>query len=218
MEFDIENWLRELTKKLLDNFNERIKFIGLQGSYARGEAGENSDIDVVIILDKLSFEDLKDYKKIVKSMPFHEKACGFVSGQNEIYNWPKYDLYQLANDTISLYGNLNEFIPEITSEDVKNAIKINTANLYHMLCHCFLFENNFTEILRQGYKTAFFILQAMYYDRCNEYIPSKIKLLEKLSGEDKEILLVNVNWETLNVQSNIAFYYEKLLNWVKQNI
>lgn len=104
MDFDIQIWLQELTLKLLDNFNDRVKFIGIQGSYARQEANENSDIDVVIILDKLSFTDLREYKKIVKTMAYSEKACGFISGEKEIYNWPKHDLFQLLNDTISLYG------------------------------------------------------------------------------------------------------------------
>lgn len=32
MEFNLEEWLGELTKKLFDTFEGRIKFIGLQGS------------------------------------------------------------------------------------------------------------------------------------------------------------------------------------------
>lgn len=218
MDFDIQIWLQELTLKLLDNFNDRVKFIGIQGSYARQEANENSDIDVVIILDKLSFTDLREYKKIVKTMAYSEKACGFISGEKEIYNWPKHDLFQLLNDTISLYGNLSDFIPEITKQDASNAININAANLYHQLCHCCLFENNILEVLQFGYKTAFFILQAIYYENNNEFIRSKNDLVQKLNGENKEILLVNINWNSLNVQSNIAFYYEKLLNWTKDKI
>ena len=58
MEFDVEIWLQEFTRKLFDEFSSRIKFVGLQGSYKRGEATENSDVDLVVILDKLSFEDL----------------------------------------------------------------------------------------------------------------------------------------------------------------
>ena len=78
MEFKIENWLQDFTKKLFDKFSTRIKFIGLQGSYKRGEANSDSDIDIVIILDRLSFDDLILYKRIVKSMPFSKKVCGFI--------------------------------------------------------------------------------------------------------------------------------------------
>ena len=218
MVFVIETWLQDFTKKLFDIFGNRLKFIGLQGSYKRGEAKPESDIDIVIILDKLSFEDLNSYKKIVNSMPDSEKVCGFISGEKEIYNWPKFDLFQLLNDTVSLHGNLQDFIPIIKRNDILNSIKINTANLYHQMCHAYLFENKDVEVLYQGYKSAFFILQALYYSRNTEYIGSKKELVQLLEGEDKEILLVNMNWKSLQVNENLDFYFEKIINWTGANI
>lgn len=218
MVFEIETWLQDFTKKLFDIFGNRLKFIGLQGSYKRGEAKPESDIDIVIILDKLSFEDLNSYKKIVNSMPDSEKVCGFISGEKEIYNWPKFDLFQLLNDTVSLHGNLQDFIPIIKRNDILNSIKINTANLYHQMCHAYLFENKDVEVLYQGYKSAFFILQALYYSRNTEYIGSKKELVQLLEGEDKEILLVNMNWKSLQVNENLDFYFEKIINWTGANI
>ena len=218
MEFQLEIWLQDFTKKLFDEFSSRIKFIGLQGSYNRGEATPESDIDIVIIIDKLSFEDLTAYKKIVASMPYSEKVCGFISGEKEIYNWPKFDLFQLLNDTVSLHGNLQDFIPVIKRNDILDSIKINTANLYHQMCHSYLFENKNTKVLYQGYKSVFFILQALYYSRNTEYIGSKNELVNLLEGEDKEVLLVNMNWKSLNVSANSDFYFEKIINWASKNI
>lgn len=218
MEFNIEDWLQDFTKKLFDQFNSRIKFVGLQGSYKRGEATENSDVDIVIILDRLTFEDLVEYKKIVHSMPFYEKVCGFISGEKEIYNWPKFDLFQLLNDTVSLHGNLYDFVPILKRNDILDSIKINTANLYHQMCHGYLFENKDLEILYQGYKTAFFILQAIYYAENSEYIGSKKELAMLLEGEDKEILLVNINWDSLDIIGNTDFYFEKIINWAGMHI
>lgn len=218
MEFDLETWLQELTKRLFDAFNDRIKFVGLQGSYRRGEAHENSDVDIVIILDKLDFEDLQEYKTIIQSMPFSQKACGFISGEKEIYNWPKHDLFQLANDTISLYGTLEDFIPILKRNDVLDSIKINTANLYHQMCHCYIFEDKNIDVLKFGYKSAFFILQALYYAQNSAYIGSKSELVNLLTGEDKEILLVSINFDSLDVSSNKDFYFEKIINWTSKNI
>lgn len=129
MEFDVEIWLQEFTRKLFDEFSSRIKFVGLQGSYKRGEATENSDVDLVVILDKLSFEDLIQYKNIVHSLPFYEKADGFICGEDEIYNWPKFELFHLLNDTLPLQGNLLNFIPPLKREDIFNAIKL-TQQIY----------------------------------------------------------------------------------------
>jgi len=49
------------TELLKQTFGERIYFAGLQGSYGRGEATGSSDIDVVVILDKLTAVGLKTY-------------------------------------------------------------------------------------------------------------------------------------------------------------
>ena len=218
MGFDIEIWLQEFTKKLFDEFGTRIKFIGLQGSYRRGEANDDSDIDIVIILDKLTFEDLIQYKNIVNSSSYNEKICGFIAGQKELYNWPKFDLFQLVNDTLPLHGDLKDFIPPLSKEDASKSVKINSANIYHQISHTYLFENKNPYILKNAYKSAFFIIQAEYYRKNNEYISSKQEMLPKISGYDKEILLVNMNWDSLDIDNNIDFYFEKIINWSASHI
>lgn len=54
--FDLQRWLDEYVSAVDAAFGARIEFIGLQGSYARGEQHEGSDIDVVLLLDKLTVE------------------------------------------------------------------------------------------------------------------------------------------------------------------
>jgi len=41
---DITLWMERSTELLRETFGERIYFVGLQGSYGRGEATEASDI------------------------------------------------------------------------------------------------------------------------------------------------------------------------------
>ena len=57
----LDQWLKNFTHIITNNFPKKIVFIGIQGSYAREEANENSDIDVVVIFDKLSYHDIKCY-------------------------------------------------------------------------------------------------------------------------------------------------------------
>ena len=40
---DIKTWMDNFTEKLVITFGNRVWFIGLQGSYGRGEATETSD-------------------------------------------------------------------------------------------------------------------------------------------------------------------------------
>ena len=162
--FDINVWLDIVIKKLQNEFEQRLLFVGLQGSYNRGEATQNSDIDLVVILDNLSFEDLKRYHSIIDSMPDKDKSCGFISGSDELQNWSKSDLFQFFYDTKSLIGNLQDLIQAPTIEDAKQAIKISSENLYHTSVHSFIHSNNCTEDLKNLYKSTFFILQAKYFN------------------------------------------------------
>ena len=53
--------MKEYFGELRKIFGNRIWFVGLQGSYGRNEATEQSDIDAVVILDKVTLEDIKAY-------------------------------------------------------------------------------------------------------------------------------------------------------------
>lgn len=192
MEFDVNNWINDLARKLKKVFADRLLFVGLQGSYRRGEAKPTSDIDVVVILDKLSIDDLKKYKQIISTMPEKEKACGFISGKYEINNWPKMDIFQFKNDTRPILGSLDELVPTIDRRDIENYIKNSSANLYHMAVHSYLYDKTYDNF-KLITKSLFFLFQAIHYLKTGEYILSKINLINILDREEKEMLEINVD-------------------------
>ena len=61
---DITAWMDEFLQKINRKFETRVWFVGLQGSYGRGEARDTSDIDIVVILDRLSASDIREYRKL----------------------------------------------------------------------------------------------------------------------------------------------------------
>ena len=83
---NISSWTKEFLQKATETFGDRVWFVGLQGSYGRGEATETSDIDIVLILDKLSDEDVCIYSEMLDTMPERALICGFFSGRNELLN------------------------------------------------------------------------------------------------------------------------------------
>ena len=218
--FDINVWLDIIIKKLQNEFEQRLLFVGLQGSYNRGEATPNSDIDIVVILDSLSFEDLKKYLLIIDSMPDKDKACGFISGREELQNWSKSDLFQFFYDTKSLIGNLQDLIQAPTTEDATQAVKISSENLYHTSVHSFVHSNNYVEDLQNLYKSTFFILQAKYFKKTEKYIPTKNQLLEILNGIDRDILNICINRNNINEKATIELenLYKMLIQWSSDNI
>ena len=66
----LESYIDDLIENLKMTFQSRLLYVGLQGSYLRGEATEKSDIDIMVILDALSMNDLKEYRLIIQNMDF----------------------------------------------------------------------------------------------------------------------------------------------------
>ena len=62
---DINTWMKGYIGAVRSAFGDRVRYVGLQGSRGRGEAGPGSDIDVVCILDACSLQDLETYRKAV---------------------------------------------------------------------------------------------------------------------------------------------------------
>lgn len=217
---DIENWISVITGKLKEKFAERLLFVGLQGSYNRGEATPQSDIDLIVILDKVSFEDLKTYRKIIDEMPDNDKACGFISGKEEIQKWSKSDLFQFFYDTKSIIGKLDDIIASPSIEDIKTSIKTNCENIYHMASHSFLHSNNYADDLQSLYKMTFFVLQAKYFISTGKYIPTKKELEPFLDDKDKEILKTCINKDLIpSLNTNeLENLYKKLITWSRKNI
>ena len=73
---DITTWMANFLQALNKTFANRVWFVGLQGSYGRGEATETSDIDVVVILDELCASDIQTYNTMLDTLPHRELICG----------------------------------------------------------------------------------------------------------------------------------------------
>ena len=50
----IDEYINELIATLKDAFGERLVYIGLQGSYLRGEETKSSDIDIMAVIDNIA--------------------------------------------------------------------------------------------------------------------------------------------------------------------
>ena len=96
---DIEDYLARIIRALQQTFGQRLLYVGLQGSYFRGEADDNSDIDVMVVLDVLHIPDLDAYRAVVERLGHVERACGFICGRAELAAWNPCEIWQLVHDT-----------------------------------------------------------------------------------------------------------------------
>ena len=184
---DITNWMSNFMQTLNKTFENRVWFVGLQGSYGRGEATETSDIDVVVILDELSAKDIQIYNGMLDTLPHRKLICGFLSGKNEIMNWEPSDLFQFCNDTTPIKGTLDEVFALIDENDINRAIKIGACNIFHGCVHNMLHEKS-EDILRGLYKSASFVVQSIVFKQTGNYIKYQEELLTVANLNEQAII------------------------------
>ena len=216
---DITAWMNDFLQTLNETFGNHVWFVGLQGSYGRGEARDTSDIDIVVILDELSVADIQAYNAMLDRLPHRELLCGFLSGKNELLNWEPSDLFQFYYDTTPIRGSLDELLTEIDEVAVDRAIKIGACNIYHGCVHNMLHEKS-DEILRGLYKSASFVVQAIVFQQIGKYIKHQKELLSVASPDEQAIVNTFLNLKN-GGSVDFSSMSEDLLafakKWITQN-
>lgn len=184
---DIKAWVEKYLQALEEKFGSRVWFVGLQGSYGRGEATENSDIDMVVILDELTAADIRTYNAMLDGLAHRELICGFLSGKAEILNWDAADLFQFYHDTTPIKGSLDELLPLLDSVAVDRAINMGACNIFHGCVHNMLHAKD-SDALRALYKSASFVVQAICFRQTGRYISRQQELIDIVSPEDRIIV------------------------------
>ena len=213
---NISAWTESFLNALNKTFRSRIWFVGLQGSYARGEATETSDIDMVVILDELTFSDIKAYNSMLDTLEHRELICGFISGKNDILSWEPSDLFQFYYDTVPLKGSLDELLSKIDEESVSRAIKTGACNIYHGCVHNMLYEKS-DEILKGLYKSATFVIQANVFSETGRYFRHQKDLLNAASADEKEIIKTFLRLKS-GETADFNKASESLFSWAKSLI
>ena len=188
--FDLDSYLNALILSCRAAFGERLLYVGLLGSYLRGEAHENSDIDVMVILDRFSVQDMDRYREILKRLGFYERSCGFICGRDELLRWSPLEVCQLRHTTKDLLGVLTDYLPSATQEDEVNYVKLSLGNLYHELCHRYIHAGRDKNVVkfRGACKGVFFLMQNLHYLESGRFILTKKDLKEAVSVEDRRVL------------------------------
>ena len=216
---DITTWMNDFLQNLNHTFENRVWFVGLQGSYGRGEATETSDIDVVVILDELSAMDIQTYNKMLNTLPHRELICGFLSGKDDIMNWEPSDLFQFYYDTTPIKGSLDEVLTVVDESAVNRAIKFGACNIFHGCIHNMLHKKS-EDILRGLYKSASFVIQAIVFKQNGNYIKHQEELLQAVSSNERGIIETFLNLKNggtvdFNLMAETLFDWSK--KWIAEN-
>ena len=212
--FDLNRYLDDLLLNCQSAFGDRLLYMGLQGSRLRGEARENSDIDIMVILDRFSVRDMDTYRGILKEIGFYERSCGFICGKEEMTRWNPLEVCQLRHTTKDLFGALADFLPAATREDEINYVKLSLGNLYHELCHRYIHADRDENIagFRGTCKSAFYVIQNLHFLESGRFILRKKDLKDAVGGEDRIIL------EMADLPDNTDFdrAFSSLFTWCQR--
>ena len=212
--FILEDHLEKLISECRSAFGERLVYLGLQGSYLRGEATEQSDIDIMTVIDGLCADDMDIYREILKKIGGYERSCGFICGREELARWNPLEVLQLRYTTKDLYGTLAELLPKAGREDEVNYVKVSLGNLYHELCHRYIHTNKENSAAKLTYtlKGFFFLIQNLHYLESGEFLLTKRELTEKVSPEDRYMLELSGKY----TPQDFDIVFPKVLEWCSQ--
>lgn len=217
--FKVDVYLNSLIDLLKAYFKERLLYVGLQGSYLRGEATDHSDIDIMVVISDMSVADLAKYREAISSLEDYDKSCGFICGIEELQNWNPLEICHILHTTKDCYGTLEKLVPEFTETDVRNFVKMSLGNLYHEICHRYIHaskEKNVSK-LPFTYRAVFFILQNLYYLNSGKFVGTKKELQEALSGKDRLILDTSISLSN-GTEFDFDEAFDLLFTWCKETI
>ena len=204
---DISIFMGSFKENLLRLFGDNLLFLGLQGSYGRGEAKETSDIDPVIILQQCGKDEILKYRGYIDTLPEKDILCGFISSIDELRAWESADRAQLIFDTKPAYRDFAELCPRITSDDIRRAVQQGVCAIYHASSHNILHARDWS-ILPELYKSSRFTIRMKHYLQTDVYVSAFRELITVVDEEEKAIL------ETQNPDAeNDAFI---LLEWASK--
>lgn len=213
--FDLEEYMHQLTAGLQRLFGRELLYVGLQGSWRRGEATKDSDIDVVVVLEQLDLERLERYRTLLDELGNREQSCGFLCGKAELAGWNRLEICLLLHETKDYYGTLAGLVPSYTREDVRDYLKLGVGNLYHGLCHGYLHDHSgtFPQELRQLYRSVFYLLQGLCWLRDGEYPLTYRETAQRLSGPDREVLELSAQMRDSAFEYEFEQAYRLLFLW-----
>jgi predicted nucleotidyltransferase len=217
---DVDHWLKELVERLHGTFGKRLVAVTHHGSWARGEATPESDIDVRIVLDVAGEEDLDLLRSVIQSMPdAHSLASGILTSVEELRAWPRHELVQWLDGSETLYGSAEGLAEKPRPEDLLEDVRIKVSDVVHAARHYLLFPHDPKVVVHRLYyrfKECFFGMQSWMLLTEGKYYEKKTDLLEVLTDpDDREVIRIAKDWRDLDEdrEQRPEYYIRTIERW-----
>ena len=219
----VDRWLDEFLARLRALFAERLVFVAHHGSWARGDATAESDIDCFVILDRIDAPDLHAYRELVHTMPDGGSAVStFMGSVAELKAWPRQEQWQCRYGARVLHGSPEGIVAEPTDEDFIDDIRTKASANLHMARHYLLHPHDLSAVVHKlmyPFKECFYALQSWLLLTTGTYHGRKDDLLAVLADpDDREVIRIARDWHELpqDRTERPLHYIETLERWSRK--
>ncbi len=216
----VDAWLGDFLAKLKKTFGERLVWVGHHGSWARGEARPESDIDTTVVLDKVEADDITAFRNIVSTMPDAQAlASGLLLSVSELRRTPRFHTVQFFHGRKELYGSIDGIIEPPRAQDLISDIELKASDNLLAARHYLLFPHDLAKVvlkLKYHFKNCFYALESWILLTQEKFIPTKSGILDYLDDTvDKEVVRVARDWHKLtdDLTARPSYYIGLLERW-----
>ncbi len=193
---EVENLLKSFVNLMKKTYGENLVFIIHHGSWATGEANPDSDVDTLVMLEKITKKELDRLRKVL-SQETYRKMTVLLFSRLDMDNFIPFSRHQFHYGAKVLYGKCP--LPEPTREEMIIEIKKTADEVgfwgKFLYTHPHLAEN----VARKMYwrfKEAIIALKVYVQWKTGEFPVTKKRLKKLLTDpKDKEIVTIIEQWD-----------------------
>jgi predicted nucleotidyltransferase len=193
---EVEKLLESFVSLMKETYGKNLVFIIHHGSWATGEANPDSDIDTLIMLQKITKKELDKLRRVLNQERY-KKMTVLLFSRLDMDNFIPFSRHQFHYGARVLHGKCP--LPEPTREEMIIEIKKTADEVgfwsKFLYTHPHLAEN----VARKMYwrfKEAIIALKVYVQWKTGEFPLTKARLKELLTDpEDREIVTIIERWD-----------------------
>jgi predicted nucleotidyltransferase len=193
---EVQILLKKFVNEMKKIYGKNLVFIIHHGSWATGEANPESDVDILVMLEKITKKELVKLRNILNKREF-EKFTVLLFSRLDMDNFIPFSRQQFHYGAKVLYGKCP--LPEPTREEMLIEIKKIADEVGFWSKYLYTHQKQAENIVRKMYwrfKEAIIALKVYTHWNTGEFPLTKKRLKELLNdSKDKEIVIIIENWE-----------------------
>lgn len=193
---EVQTLLKRFVSVMKKTYAKNLVFIIHHGSWATGEANPESDIDILVMLEKVTKKELVKLRNILNKREF-EKFTVLLFSRLDMDNFIPFSRQQFHYGAKVLSGKCP--LPEPTREEMLIEIKKIADEVGFWSKYLYTHQKQAENIVRKMYwrfKEAIIALKVYTHWKTGEFPVTRKRLKEILNdSKDKEIVKIIENWE-----------------------